>query len=279
MGRGPAAIFAEIKHVVLYIIGTPPLSSVSPGRARLTTARLMHQATWTYHRVPWSLRVVTTTLKALDTSQQSQRQRRCSTRTEPVSHCSSVGSRLAAAFPRPIYSPLSEMSIPGSCSPRSTRTRRRTRPERTPCAAWTGRARKAHPISATPITVQSACGSTTAHVRSAELYLYTVLPRVLSSCCAAAAADNPNGSYVHSHLIWAALQQWLAHKHNPGTCAAAWDDSLYPSNPDTSIAFPRMTGAKPAIPFEWPGPEGRKRKDVAHRFVSRLVMQQQRVAP
>ena len=135
--------------------------------------------------------------------------------------------------------------------------------------------------------MQSACGSTTAHVRSAKLYLYTPPPRVLSTCCAAAAADNPNGSYVHSHLIWAALQQWLAHEHSPDTCAAAWDDSLYPSNPDTSIAFPRMIGdtvpkgdyPKPAVPFEWPGPEGRKSKNVVYHFVTRLVMQGQRMAP
>ena len=30
---------------------------------------------------------------------------------------------------------------------------------------------------------------------------------------------------------------------------------------------------KPALPFEWPGHEGRKRKAVAYRFVTRLVMQ------
>ena len=105
--------------------------------------------------------------------------------------------------------------------------------------------------------------------------------------CAVAAADNPNGTYVHGHLIFASVQQWIANKYNPDTCAAAWDDSLYPSEPDTSIAFPRMIGdtvpkgdyPKPAVPFEWPGPEGRKSKNVVYHFVTRLVMQGQRMAP
>ena len=70
---------------------------------------------------------------------------------------------------------------------------------------------------------------------------------------------------------------WLAHKHNPVRCGAAWDAAHYPRVPDISIAFPKVASAnvpadaypKPAVPFEWAGPEGRKRKAVAHRFVTR----------
>jgi len=88
-----------------------------------------------------------------------------------------------------------------------------------------------------------------------------------------------NGKYVHAHLIFAAVQQHLAHVHNPSMCSAAWDDSNYPPSPDTSIAFPRMVAAgsnwsTPALPYEWPGPEGVKRKAVRHPFITRLVMQQ-----
>lgn len=85
-----------------------------------------------------------------------------------------------------------------------------------------------------------------------------------------------NGQYVHAHLIFAALQQHLAAQYNPAQCGQAWDDSHYPSQPDSSIAFPRMVQvgnlSKPALPYEWPGSEGRLRKAVRAQFVTRLVM-------
>lgn len=88
---------------------------------------------------------------------------------------------------------------------------------------------------------------------------------------------NSNGLYVHAHLIFAAVQQHLAHTHKP-SCGKTWDDSHYPMTPDTSIAFPNMIKVsrnmtKPALPYEWPGPEGAKRKAVKHLFVTRLVME------
>jgi len=51
---------------------------------------------------------------------------------------------------------------------------------------------------------------------------------------------HANGQYVHAHLIFAAVQQFLAHEHNGALCGAKWDDSNYPMKPDTSIAFPQM---------------------------------------
>ena len=89
---------------------------------------------------------------------------------------------------------------------------------------------------------------------------------------------HSNGRYVHGHLIFAALQQWLAHQHNPTLCGTKWDDSNYPMQPDSSIAFPNMVNdgnlTRPALPYVWPGPEGRKRKALPLEFVTRLVLGQ-----
>lgn len=38
---------------------------------------------------------------------------------------------------------------------------------------------------------------------------------------------------------------------------------------------PKGDYPKPAVPFAWPGPQGRKRKAVAYPFITRLVMQGQ----
>jgi len=114
---------------------------------------------------------------------------------------------------------------------------------------------------------------------------------------------HANGRYVHAHLIFAAVQQFLAHEHHSALCGVIWDTSDYPMTPDTSIAFPRMirtadaslaasvgsgeegnhsgrsspraTTPRPSLPYEWPGPNGRQRKEVRHRFVTRLVMHSQ----
>ena len=64
----------------------------------------------------------------------------------------------------------------------------------------------------------------------------------------AVGADHPNGTYVHGHLVFAAWQQYLAHKHNPARCGTTWDATHYPSKPDTSIAFPKVRSQEPRAP-------------------------------
>ena len=92
------------------------------------------------------------------------------------------------------------------------------------------------------------------------------------------------GKYRHPHIAFSAVEVYLANKVMPDLCKTTWDDSKYPAEVDTTVAFPDMEGGfadvngleapeQPTLKdgtFIWPGPEGAKKKPVIGFFATNL---------
>lgn len=100
---------------------------------------------------------------------------------------------------------------------------------------------------------------------------------------------GPNrGKYRHPHIALSAVEVYLSNKVMPDKCGTTWDDSNYPAEVDTTVAFPEMEGGFPLTDgkFEtpeqptitadgayiWPGPDGKKKKPVEGFFATDLVV-------
>jgi len=92
---------------------------------------------------------------------------------------------------------------------------------------------------------------------------------------------GPNrGKYRHPHIAFSAVEVYLSNLIMPDKCNTDWDDSKYPAEVDTTVAFPYMSDVvsqgnladpqQPTIDDEdmwiWPGPEGTKKKPVVGNF-------------
>jgi hypothetical protein len=92
------------------------------------------------------------------------------------------------------------------------------------------------------------------------------------------------GKYRHPHIAFSAVEVYLSNLLMPDKCGTTWDDSSYPMEVDTTVAFPFMSDVpqggilvdpqQPTIDSEgmwiWPGPEGTKRKPVEGNFAINL---------
>jgi len=91
---------------------------------------------------------------------------------------------------------------------------------------------------------------------------------------------GPNrGKYRHPHIAYAAIETYLANLVMPYMCGTKWDDSNYPAEVTTEVAFPVMDGekweAQPLIDndkWTWPNDEGKKKKPVVGIFTTDLVI-------
>jgi len=88
---------------------------------------------------------------------------------------------------------------------------------------------------------------------------------------------GPNrGKYRHPHIAFSAVETYLANIVMPDKCGTSWDDSNYPANTDTTVAFPQMEGIQPKISGDgmwiWPGEEGTKKKPVLGNFANHLYI-------
>jgi len=92
------------------------------------------------------------------------------------------------------------------------------------------------------------------------------------------------GKYRHPHIAFSAVEVYLSNIIMPDKCGTKWDDSNYPADVDTTVAFPYMsdietdtdgleTPQQPTIEdgmWIWPGPEGTKKKPVVGHFAVNL---------
>jgi len=94
------------------------------------------------------------------------------------------------------------------------------------------------------------------------------------------------GKYRHPHIAFSALETYLANQVMPDKCGTTWDDSNYPPEVDTTVAFPDMEGGFPDVNdgleapeqptitdeggFIWPGPDGNGKKPVVGNFATNL---------
>lgn len=92
------------------------------------------------------------------------------------------------------------------------------------------------------------------------------------------------GKYRHPHIAFSAVETYLANKVMPDKCGTTWDDSNYPPEVDTTVAFPAMEGGFPDVDglpapeqpvitdgaFIWPGPDGNAKKPVVGNFATNL---------
>lgn len=97
---------------------------------------------------------------------------------------------------------------------------------------------------------------------------------------------GPNrGKYRHPHIAFSAVEVYLSNLLMPDKCGTKWDDSNYPMQIDTTVAFPFMSDTQPSGVLTdpqqptiddtgmwiWPGPEGTKKKPVSGNFAVELI--------
>jgi len=100
------------------------------------------------------------------------------------------------------------------------------------------------------------------------------------------------GKYRHPHIAFSAVEVYLAAVLFPEDCGTTWDDSNYPAEVDTTVAFPKMSEMpmlgnlmapkQPRIKkgmWTWPGEEGYKRKPVEGNFAISLYAVAKKFTP